>query len=68
VNLGPEQRVNESVGPIAIEAALATMKRVKKRGNTLSLKQQNSLKKTLFRLSRFVWHGQRTLGVIPSLH
>ncbi|MBA3519456.1 MAG: hypothetical protein H0T75_17880 [Rhizobiales bacterium] len=50
VNLGPEQRVNESVGPIAIEAALATMKRVKKRGNTLSLKQQNSLKKTLFRL------------------
>jgi hypothetical protein len=48
--LGPERRVNESVGPIAVAAAREIRRRIQQTGRELTDRQRKALKAELFRL------------------
>jgi hypothetical protein len=48
--LGPERRVNESVGPIAVAAAREILRRIQQTGRQPTDRQRKALKAELFRL------------------
>jgi hypothetical protein len=48
--VGQEQRLNDSLGPVALEAARATLARIKRNGLDPTLRQRRALRDALFRL------------------
>lgn len=66
--LGPEPRVNESVGPIAVAAACEIRRRIEQAGLQPTDQQRLALKEELFRLTQLEEPEPPFYGIDANLH